>query len=361
LHSLYDTHNAGMTGSAGRGMVRKSKTKTQRAKSRTKAKHSSKPQSNSAQEASEVPDALPTEVSPPLRIVQVEARRSTPPMMRNRHIALKQCRHGSFMYNLNDRMIGVALDYYGEWCEGELALLAPLLRPGRVVVDVGAYIGTHTVFFAKKVAPSGHVYAIEPQRHPFQMLCGNVALNALTNVTCIPGMAAAEAGERRITLHSPMVAQNFGGNRALPVPKGEKVPVIRIDDLDPPRCDLIKIDVEGMESDVLAGARRTIERFRPVVFCENNSVSNSVATIKAVQDIGYRSWWHISSYFNPDNFFKEKKNIFTQCLPEANMLCTPPEAKIVIEGLTAVEGPDDNWKKAFDRMRALTGTSTEAG
>ncbi|MEX1108933.1 MAG: FkbM family methyltransferase, partial [Dongiaceae bacterium] len=285
-----------------------------------------------------------------LEIVRVQTRRRTPPMMTNQHIALKQCRHGSFMYNLNDRMIGAALDCYGEWCEGELALLAPLLRPGRVVVDVGAYIGTHTVFFAKKVAPGGHVYAIEPQRHPFQLLCGNVALNALTNVTCIPGMAAAEAGERRIAVHSPTVVHNFGNNRALEVPKGETVRVIRIDDLDLPRCNLIKIDVEGMESEVLAGAHLSIERFRPVIYCENSTVTNSAATINAMREIGYCAWWHISSYFNPDNFFKEKENIFARFVPEANMLCTPPEAKIVVEGLTAVEGPEDDWKKALGRL-----------
>ncbi|MEX2201788.1 MAG: FkbM family methyltransferase [Dongiaceae bacterium] len=265
------------------------------------------------------------------------------------------------MINRNDRIVGLALDRYGEWCEGELALLAPLLRPGRVVVDVGAYIGTHTVFFAQKVAPGGHVYAIEPQRAPFQLLCGNVALNALTNVTCLPGMAAAEAGERRIAMPDPLIAQNFGGHRAMQFESGDKVRVLKIDDLELPRCDLIKIDVEGMEPDVIAGARRTIERFRPVIYCENNSLDKTAGTIASIGELGYRAWWHISSYYNPDNFFGEKENLFARFVPESNMLCTPPNAKIVVEGLVPVEGPNDNWQKALERMRRGTPSTPAKG
>ena len=125
-------------------------------------------------------------------------------------MAVKKCRHGTMMYNVNDVFIGRSLDLYGEWCDDEVAVLGQILSPGDVVVDVGANIGTHAIFFAKKVTESGVVVAFEPQRLVFQTLCGNVALNGLTNVTCF----CAAVGEKREQLKFPMVnprqAFNFG-------------------------------------------------------------------------------------------------------------------------------------------------------
>jgi len=272
------------------------------------------------------------------------------PVLANGHVALKRCRHGWFMYNVNDRFIGRSLDRYGEWCESELALLAPLLRPGRVVIDVGANIGTHTIFFANKVGDRGRVYAFEPQRPTFQLLCGNVALNALINVVALPYAVGREDGDVRIAVADPRVPNNFGGMSVTALPNGEETRIVRIDTLDLPRCDLIKIDVEGMEADVLAGARATIEKFRPVIYCENNNASPSARLIEALDEMRYRTWWHIENYYNPGNFFGERENIFAGYAPEANMFCTPPEAKIVVQNLEPVSGPDDDWRKAYRRI-----------
>ena len=94
---------------------------------------------------------------------------------------LKACRHGWMLYNVNDIYIGRSLDLYGEYSEGEIALFRQFLRPGDVVVEIGAHIGTHTVFFAKTVGPTGVVFAFEPQRVVHQTLCANIALNSLSN------------------------------------------------------------------------------------------------------------------------------------------------------------------------------------
>jgi len=80
--------------------------------------------------------------------------------------------------------IGRSLDLYGEWSEGEVALFQALLRPNDTVVEVGANIGSHSVFFAKAVGAQGNIVAIEPQRVVFQTLCANLALNSLTNTYC---------------------------------------------------------------------------------------------------------------------------------------------------------------------------------
>src|ERR1700759_4504087 len=103
----------------------------------------------------------------------------SPYLVENRYLGVKRCRHGGFMFNRNDAYIGRSLDLYGEWCDFEIQLLSRFINPGDTVVDVGANIGTHTVAFANLVGAGGVVPAFEPQRRLFQMLSGNVALNAL--------------------------------------------------------------------------------------------------------------------------------------------------------------------------------------
>lgn len=70
-------------------------------------------------------------------------------------------KHGTFLIPPKDIYIGRSLEVYGEWCEGEVALFAQLLKPGATVVEVGANIGSHTVPIARAVGPTGMVFAIE--------------------------------------------------------------------------------------------------------------------------------------------------------------------------------------------------------
>jgi hypothetical protein len=64
----------------------------------------------------------------------------------------------------------------GEWYQSEMDLLATRIKPGDVVIDVGANIGCQTLFFATMVGSNGLVIAFEPQHYSFQLLCANVAL-----------------------------------------------------------------------------------------------------------------------------------------------------------------------------------------
>ena len=73
---------------------------------------------------------------------------------------LKVCRYGQMLFNVNDRYIGRSLDLYGEYSEGEVALFRQIVWPGDVVVDVGAHVGAHTLFFARQVGPAGRVLAV---------------------------------------------------------------------------------------------------------------------------------------------------------------------------------------------------------
>jgi FkbM family methyltransferase len=274
-------------------------------------------------------------------------------------MAVKKCRHGVMMYNVNDAFIGRSLDLYGEWCDDEVFVLGQVLSAGDLVVDIGANIGTHTVFFAKKVTEKGAVIAFEPQRLVFQTLCGNVALNGLTNVTCFQAAVGDQHGQLTFPEIDPRQTFNFGAVKGSSDPAGDLVDVVTIDELALRRCALIKVDVEGMEAKVIAGAKETIARCRPALFLENDTVERSREVLEAVESIGYKAFWQIAGYYNPKNFFSNKDNVFGRFQPQANVLCVPKECPF--EGLLAAEGVDDDWKKALDRLVRTRGRQAPTG
>ena len=266
------------------------------------------------------------------------------------NIAIKKCRYGLFAYNINDEIIGRSLDSYGEWTEPEMTALGQIIQAGDIVLDVGAYIGTHAVFFAKKVAPNGLVFAIEPQRLIFNLLCTNIALNNLLNVICLNKFATDIDKKIKVPLLDPDKEQNFGALKIEGLNQGEIIDTLIIDSLKLPRCKLIKIDVEGGEEKVLVGAEETIQRCKPMLYVENNTVEGSDRIIKTIFRLGYRAFWHILDYYQPGNFFKNKTNIFKNIQPEANMICFPKEARLNLPGFVEVSGVGDNWQEALKRM-----------
>jgi FkbM family methyltransferase len=252
---------------------------------------------------------------------------------------LRQCRHGPMLFNRRDIFIGRSLGAYGEFSEGEIIVLSQLLRPGAVIVEAGSNVGAHTVPLARLAGPSGFVYAFEPQRLIFQILCANLALNALANVS-----ARCEAlGRATGTAHVPQlrvdIEQNFGGVEIEHQTAGEKMPVSTIDSLGLKRLSLVKADVEGMEQAVLEGGREAIERLRPILYLENDRRGHSPALIRLVQSLGYRAWWHVVSIFNSENFAGSRANIFG-AFASVNLLALPAERRATVD-LKPVVDPDD--------------------
>lgn len=140
----------------------------------------------------------------------------------------------------------------------DMALTAHLLRPGDVFVDVGANVGAYTVL-AAAVAGAGAV-AVEPIPATFQRLLDNVAVNRLDGrVRCRNVGVGREPGVLRLTSGSDTVNHVLApGEQAA---DAVEVSVLPLDDIvggDEPT--LIKIDVEGFETEVLAGGGRTFAR-----------------------------------------------------------------------------------------------------
>lgn len=287
-------------------------------------------------------------------IVKLPANQIQSRLLVNGFAAVKECRLGLMMYNVNDLIGGRGLDLYGEAKWADLELLGQLLRAGDVVVDVGANIGNHTVFYSKKVSPGGVVYALEPQRITFEFLCANLVLNGLTNVIPMQvGVGEAE-GQLIVPVANPNIIQNFGAVKIEGSTSGDLIKIIALDNLDLQRCNLIKIDVEGMELQVLLGAEKTIRTCRPFLFVENNELEGSPKLVQKLFDFGYKCWWQISSHYNPNNYFHNKENVWANVMPDSNMLCVPEESNMNVNGFEPVINPSDNWVEALRRQGVVS-------
>ena len=256
---------------------------------------------------------------------------------------LKQCRYGPMLFLRGDQYVGRSLERYGEFSELEGQLFAQVLGAGDTVVEVGANMGAHTLQLARLVGPQGVVHAYEPQRVIFQILCANVALNALFNVHTHHAGVGSAAGQLRVPPLDYAAVGNFGGLSLTDQGAGEVVPVVPLDATPFASLKLLKIDVEGMEHAVLSGARQTIAQHRPLLYVENDRIAQSPALIELLQALGYTLYWHTPTLFNPANFARNPENIFPGIV-SINLLCVPQESSAVIKGFRPVSGPQDWWQ-----------------
>lgn len=258
---------------------------------------------------------------------------------------MRTCRHGPMLYLAADQGIGRLLELYGEFAEGENWVMTKFLRPGNIALDIGANIGTVTVPLARCVGAQGRVYAFEPQRIIFQHLCANAVLNGLSNVEARCAAVGAVNGTATIPALDPRVEGLFGSTEVRNDDEGDPVPIIRVDDLDLPRCDLIKIDVEGMEADVLAGADATIAQHRPVIYFEAKKGANTRTCLDWLMARSYALYWHFAFFFAPGNFAGNSENKYGSA-GDINALAVPKERGLQVN-LASISGPDADWQAEY--------------
>ncbi|MHC1782817.1 MAG: FkbM family methyltransferase [Anaerolineaceae bacterium] len=273
----------------------------------------------------------------------------TMPFFNNGFCRGKETRHGFMLYNPND-FLGQTLEKYGEWGYSEIDILKQLIKPGFVILDVGANIGTHTLSFASLTGEVGFVYAFEPQRLLFEFLCANIALNNLLNVFPIMAGISDTQGEIIVPLVNPYTQANAGAINIEGHASGDSVRLMTIDSLQLARCNLIKVDVEGMERKVLLGARQTINQHRPLLFVENNTPENSAKLLELLFELKYNCWWFFTEYVNKEDIQGRPFKPGEGFKPDYNLLCIPVENSINVTGFQPVLGSDDTGEKAIGRI-----------
>jgi len=249
--------------------------------------------------------------------------------------------HKKFTIYKNDAMIGRSLKLYGEYGQIEIDFLLSIIgnitnRPV-VVYDVGANIGAYAVAFASTDA---EVYCFEPNPLNFELLTKNTS--DLKNVHRINAAATNVAGDIMIQTFDPTEPGNYGElliNNAV----GVSAAAVRLDDLDIPAPNLIKIDAEGSELGVIQGAINKIRENLPLLCYEAQESPHLDQIYHILTDLGYHLYWAVIRNYNTDNFKQNQENVWgTTAL--FSVVAVPPSWNRV-EGLDPVTGPDDTWKK----------------
>lgn len=187
---------------------------------------------------------------------------------------------------------------------GEIEFLQDTLHrhpaQSKVFFDIGACFGTYSLALAPFLGPHGQIIAFEPQPPNYYMFCGSVALNGLENV--YPYLAALS--DRNGVVELPRVDYcaplNFGGLEfgkagqvetlaQAPQRGGEITHLITayaLDTLSIPPPTLMKIDAEGMEMQILEGAKRVIQQHKPLIYIEYQK-SPKAELFARLTDFGY--------------------------------------------------------------------------
>jgi len=202
--------------------------------------------------------------------------------------------------------VGFQIMETGSYEAHEIALGAALLDlrrrtagDGVVAVDCGANIGVHSVPWARHLSGWGSVVAVEAQEWIYYALAGNIAINNCFNARAIWGAVSSRDGTIKIPVpdyQSPasfgslelrqLTGESIGQDLSYDDESMTPVPCLTLDALRLDRVDLIKIDVEGMELEVLEGAADTLQTARPILLIEFVKVGKE-PIVRCLERYGY--------------------------------------------------------------------------
>jgi len=154
-------------------------------------------------------------------------------------------------------------------------------------IDAGANIGAVSILLADLVGPKGKVYAFEPSKNTSTRLERNIAINNLQGIIKLMKKGLSDK-EQNLKLKEP--DYNLGNATTLDlVPgEGETISLTTIDKFfseKPVKIDFIKIDVEGMELEVIKGGMHTIQKHRPIILYETLPIFNEYRKDKPFKKI----------------------------------------------------------------------------
>jgi FkbM family methyltransferase len=226
--------------------------------------------------------------------------------------------HGTLIVNRNDyRMVsqnagygvGFQLLNASSYDQAEVSSTLTLLSSRRtdygdgvVAIDCGANIGVHTIEWARFMTGWGSVHAFEAQEKIYYALAGNIALNNCFNVTARLAAVSDTCGRLAVPEVDYSIPSSFGSLELIPADSNEyigqnidysraarHVDMLTLDSLELARIDLIKIDVEGMELQVLEGARESIRRSKPHLVVETIK-GDEKSILELLEAEGYRTF-----------------------------------------------------------------------
>ena len=222
------------------------------------------------------------------------------------HLACEQ--EQPFTYALFDEDIALAIEpsfksivtgvliAEGDWFEEEMALWRSWIKPGMTVIDIGANVGVYTFSAAKRVGSEGKVIAVEPFSMCVNCLNHTSQYNQFHWVKIYKGAASDRNGMTYLSVKgaselNEVINEKEASDETLA--NAEQVDCFTLDSMcdteDIQRLDFLKIDAEGHEIQVLAGAQKILEEFSPVILYENiaGAGASNIDVTNHLKNIGY--------------------------------------------------------------------------
>ena len=144
--------------------------------------------------------------------------------------------------------------------KSEIKSFKKLIKKGDTVLDIGTYIGLHTLTFAKLVGNQGKVISFEPVPSNFELLKKNVEINGYTNVILVNKAVSNRNGNEKLYLSNLNPGDTRLGDFGKEFDKSIKVKTIRIDDYLDDDVDFIKMDIQGAEPFAIDGMTSLLQK-----------------------------------------------------------------------------------------------------
>lgn len=209
------------------------------------------------------------------------------------------------MYLPNKNTDYIQKKIYEELKPYELTMLKDIIsrcKSNDIILDVGSNVGNHTLFFA---ANNLFVYSFEANSILFDIMINSIKLNKFENITKCYNIAVSDSVSKAkfVTFDET----NLGG-QSLEISNDGDISTIPLDNVDfHGKVAVIKIDVEGMECNVLNGAKNLIAKDRPLLYVEAINMDSFKNISYILNDLNYVYWDTFNA--TPTHLFFPKETI----------------------------------------------------
>ncbi len=185
-------------------------------------------------------------------------------VFRSNKLYLVQTDNFKIYVNPRSRGVAISLIINGYYEKHIIEIMREILKPGMVVLDIGANIGYHTLISSTLVGNTGKIYAFEPEPYNFELLLKNIEVNEFKNITPINKALSDNIGTTKLFLDTKSDGKHSLSEKNVNTNKFIEVEKITLDSFyksmgENNEIDFIKIDVEGAERLVVKGGEKLLK------------------------------------------------------------------------------------------------------
>ncbi len=217
---------------------------------------------------------------------------------------------GNYLLHRQDSYICDSVTFLGDYELSEKKIFSVLVKKGNTVLDVGANIGLHSLYFSELVGREGRVFSFEPVRQNYDQIIRNIKLNGVANI--FPIHKGLSDVNTKINIAAPSSSNNPGAFNLFDTNEPtETVDVITgdffIESENVKQVDFIKMDIEGFEYFAIKGLANTLATFKTTVVFEfdSNYHAKTGAGEKDIFDMFHKLNYRL--YYIEDNGLSEFK------------------------------------------------------